>query len=143
MAATDKIDHLETMREAVSILRGENSAWKGDRINNVEFFLSQIARAVDLLDARVGQVLRLEGELQALPEAVGQAQVERVELLRVHARSLMTGRRRIWVPSPPSLYFQPRLLKGKPSGFRRPYRTDRTPPVADPGEEVFASRRVF
>lgn len=44
MAATDKIDHLETMREAVSILRGENSAWKGDRINNTEFFLSRIAR---------------------------------------------------------------------------------------------------
>lgn len=44
MASTDKIDHLETMREAVSILRGENSAWKGDRINNAEFFLLRIAR---------------------------------------------------------------------------------------------------
>ena len=36
------MDNLELVREVASILRAEHPGWKGDRIENAEFFLRQL-----------------------------------------------------------------------------------------------------
>lgn len=69
MAATGKIDHLETMKEAVSILRGENRAWRGDRINNAEFFFHCLAR--DLPEASAELASDLESNAEDYSELLG------------------------------------------------------------------------
>lgn len=69
MAATDKIDHLELMKEVVSILRGENRGWTGDRIYNAEFFLHCLAH--DLPEASANLASDLDANAGDYSELLG------------------------------------------------------------------------